>query len=57
MQLWATLTTVTGDLLAVAAAVINLATALAQRHPRTRRHRQRHLEPPAASTPDKSATA
>ena len=57
MQLLTTLATVTGDLLALAAAVTNLAAALAQRHHRTHRPRQRHREPPLPRTPDKPATA
>jgi hypothetical protein len=52
VQLWTTLTTVTGDLLALAAAVTNLAAALAQRHSRTRHNRKRRLQPAAARRPD-----
>ena len=55
MQLLTTLTTVTGDLLALAAAAANLAAALAQRHSRTHRPRQRHPEPPKSRTPDNPA--
>ena len=55
MQLLTTLTTVTGDLLALAAAAANLAAALAQRHPRTLRQR-RHCERPSAQPRDKPAT-
>lgn len=56
MQLLTTLTTVTGDLLALAAAMINLAATLAQRHSRTHRPRQRHPEPPKPRTPNNPAT-
>jgi hypothetical protein len=46
MQSWISgISTVTGDLLALAATVINLAAALAQRHPSARRRRARHREP------------
>lgn len=55
MQPWIILATITGDLLALAAAVINLAAALAQRHSGARR-RARHREPPAAITPAESTT-
>jgi hypothetical protein len=56
MQLLTTLTTAVGDLLTLAAAVTNLAAALAQRHPRTTRPRQPHLDASQARTPDKPAT-
>lgn len=57
MQSWISgISTVTGDLLALAATVINLAAALAQRHPSARRRRARHREPPAARTPGDSPT-
>jgi hypothetical protein len=57
MQPWISLlTTITGDLLVLAAAVINLAAARAQRHPGTRRRRTSHRERPAARTPGKPAT-
>jgi hypothetical protein len=49
VQLLISIATITGDLLALAAAVINLATALAQRHPRTRRQlpRGQNVDKPA----------
>ena len=57
MQPWISLvSTVTGDLLVLAAAVVNLAAALAQRHPGPRRRRTGHREHPAARTPGKPAT-
>ena len=56
VQLLTTLTAVTGDLLALAAAAANLAAALAQRHSRSHRSRQRHPKPPKSRTPDNPAT-
>jgi hypothetical protein len=55
VQLSITLTTITGDLLTLAAAVINLAAALAQPHPRTRRPRH-HRDSPGARAPDQTDT-
>jgi len=55
VQLSITLTTIIGDLLVLATAVVNLAAALAQRHPRPRRPR-RHRETPAARTPGRPAS-
>ena len=49
MQLWTTLATLTGNLLTLAAAVTNLAAALAQRHPCTRRTLRRYPSPPQPS--------
>jgi hypothetical protein len=56
VQLLTTLTTVTGDLIALAAAVTNLAAVLAQRRPRASRGRQRHRELPTPRTPGNPAT-
>ena len=46
MQLSIILTALTGDLLVLATAVINLAAALAQQHSRTRLRPERHRETP-----------
>jgi hypothetical protein len=54
MQLLTTLTTAASDLLALAAAVTNLAAALAQRHPRITRPRHPNASP--SRTPGKPAT-
>jgi hypothetical protein len=55
VQLLTTLTTITGDLLTLAAAGTNLAAARAQRHFRRHRPRQRHRELPPPRTPDNPA--
>jgi len=56
MDLLTTLATAAGDLLALAAAVTNLAADLAQRRPRTTRTRQPHPDASQARTPGKPAT-